>query len=664
MLEESSAISDEDDAVKLLDMDSRLFSEAIVGWVRELSLSEGLLRYHFAHDAHTHDDEGDVEIHRKVDCSSLVVAEATVYRKGLAWYLRGLPKQSARVLNQTHAFGWRPVSEFVQDMSRSSDALDNATLDMGGGSGAGFQIYCAANIGNGSGGDSDSGDDKLVAETMLATAGGGGGGGFQGRPREFLTFGGGGGGGLQFRSFRNTRNLTSRLTEWASLGGGGGCGTIGNADDDDARLECDTEDTFGASPPVACGQHFDDGSGSRDWDAAASFLLFEESLQQCARGRDSAVVVRGGGGGGGGAGTACKPFSIGYGFGFEARISNGSGHISDPDNVDGHHAPTISGDEESKDVVGAILQNASSACTAQTARNGTAPHNESGASSASCGWPCICAATQEQIYQRLLTKQISESSTGSVQCLAAFLYVQCGQCTANAAFASLPSGARGTKRVHRYGSLLAEFSGKQGSGDNRSNDQIGAKANSESHCWSRSDDSVPLQNNPDDHALSGVRLPLSVEFEGLALTMPGVQTGEISLQQEEVLHESRYAAAALILVLAAPVFICAILQRRKFHARWRAECGAGPYREIIEYNVAVGVSELAPKKKTTELTSLERAQDWPPIKSREKGPRRASAGMEGIIAYALPFARGHHTGEKSPLLALGVSEGIAQHSFY
>ena len=303
LLEESSAISDEDDAVKLLDMDSRLFSEAIVGWVRELSLSEGLLRYHFAHDAHTHDDEGDVEIHRKVDCSSLVVAEATVYRKGLAWYLRGLPKQSARVLNQTHAFGWRPVSEFVQDMSRSSDALDNATLDMGGGSGAGFQIYCAANIGNGSGGDSDSGDDKLVAETMLATAGGGGGGGFQGRPREFLTFGGGGGGGLQFRSFRNTRNLTSRLTEWASLGGGGGCGTIGNADDDDARLECDTEDTFGASPPVACGQHFDDGSGSRDWDAAASFLLFEESLQQCARGRDSAVVVRGGGGGGGGAGT-------------------------------------------------------------------------------------------------------------------------------------------------------------------------------------------------------------------------------------------------------------------------------------------------------------------------------------------------------------------------
>ena len=249
------------------------------------------------------------------------------------------------------------MSEFVQDMSRSSDALDNATLDMGGGSGAGFQIYCAANIGNGSGGDSDSGDDKLVAETMLATAGGGGGGGgFQGRPREFLTFGGGGGGGLQFRSFRNTRNLTSRLTEWASLGGGGGCGTIGNADDDDARLECDTEDTFGASPPVACGQHFDDGSGSRDWDAAASFLLFEESLQQCARGRDSAVVVRGGGGGGGGAGTACEPFSIGYGFGFEARISNGSGHISDPDNVDGHHAPTISGDEESKDVVGAIYK--------------------------------------------------------------------------------------------------------------------------------------------------------------------------------------------------------------------------------------------------------------------------------------------------------------------
>ena len=103
-----------------------------------------------------------------------------MYRKGLAWYLRGLPKQSARVLNQTHAFGWRPVSEFVQDMSRSSDALDNATLDMGGGSGAGFQIYCAANIGNGSGGDSDSGDDKLVAETMLATAGGGGGGGSKG----------------------------------------------------------------------------------------------------------------------------------------------------------------------------------------------------------------------------------------------------------------------------------------------------------------------------------------------------------------------------------------------------------------------------------------------------------------------------------------------------
>ena len=137
--------------------------------------------------------------------------------------------------------------------------------------------------------------------------------------------------------------------------------------------------------------------------------------------------------------------------------------------------------------------------------------------------------------------------------------------------------------------------------------------------------------------------------------MPGVQTGEISLQQEEVLHESRYAAAALILVLAAPVFICAILQRRKFHARWRAECGAGPYREIIEYNVACRRFGVGSQEKTTELTSLERAQDWPPIKSREKRPRRASAGMEGTVAYASPFARGHHTGEE-PTLALGVSK--------
>jgi len=96
------------------------------------------------------------------DCKDFVLDEVSLQSKGILSFLvsdlfsgslNGLQR-----LNQTRAFGWLPVSKWrnVQPNNISS-TLNEA----GGGSGAGFQVYCQLDF----------------QEIEIASAGGGGGGG-------------------------------------------------------------------------------------------------------------------------------------------------------------------------------------------------------------------------------------------------------------------------------------------------------------------------------------------------------------------------------------------------------------------------------------------------------------------------------------------------------
>eukprot|EP01031_Cornospumella_fuschlensis_P026405 gene26405-31906_t len=154
------------------------------------------------------------------------------------------------------------------------DSYPELSIQSGGGSGWGFQMFC---------------DGLLVMST-----GAGGGGGFTlYAPNRTLCLGGGGGGGLQL--FSTSHNATSLL--WSG-GGGGGCGMS-----DGRNIQCGfTTDT--SNPGT-------NASSTADLDDALN-VLSPNSLQQC---KD--ITISGGGGGGGGTGGCCWPFHIGYGYSFK-----------------------------------------------------------------------------------------------------------------------------------------------------------------------------------------------------------------------------------------------------------------------------------------------------------------------------------------------------------
>lgn len=124
-----------------------------------------------------------------------MAAEATVGEKGLGEYLVSLlssPSEAQSLLRQTTAFGWAPAHAFLLDSAGAptfepaADAADanqpeRIRVEAGGGSGAGFQLFCGG--------------------VLLLSAGGGGGGGIEGRapglegPGMDFSIGGGGGGG-------------------------------------------------------------------------------------------------------------------------------------------------------------------------------------------------------------------------------------------------------------------------------------------------------------------------------------------------------------------------------------------------------------------------------------------------------------------------------------
>lgn len=186
------------------------------------------------------------------------------------------------------------------------DSYDTATrLEMGGGSGFGFQLYCN--------------------NQSVLTAGGGGGGGLEGvynkdKLHKFNhNYGGGSGGGMQIDirqvcAHISSHNINSRICKlWytdkkrfnndglISIGGGGGCGTI-------------DEDSYDSSSAgMLCGMKIDPdfelfllrNKLSED-DVRVFIKSMWHHLSSC-----EDIRVQGGGGGGGGTAECCQPYMIG-----------------------------------------------------------------------------------------------------------------------------------------------------------------------------------------------------------------------------------------------------------------------------------------------------------------------------------------------------------------
>ena len=230
------------------------------------------------------------------------------------------------------ALGWRPVEALVEGL-RSSVAAGrvpvlfapgNGTLPpeprrgefahIGGGSGAGFQLFCEGGAPGTRGG-----------ETLLSAGGGGGGGldaflgaGWEGGGEgggegeapaiELRSYGGGGGAGVQLYGA-----VDGNWTVLASVGQGGGCGSPDGGAGRGGAVE---------GVLLQCGGAWDDDADAKGF-AAALHRVTAPSLDDClARGGEA--VVRGGGGGGGGAAFGgCElspPVGDGYGFAFALRF--------------------------------------------------------------------------------------------------------------------------------------------------------------------------------------------------------------------------------------------------------------------------------------------------------------------------------------------------------
>ncbi|TFJ86298.1 hypothetical protein NSK_002506 [Nannochloropsis salina CCMP1776] len=312
----------------------------------------------------------------RLACGALVEDEATIGAKRLGEYLVRLLRGESlaapsTLLQETSAFGWLPAHAFVQrhlgedNHVHSWPKMDKEQLKQrkafriegGGGSGAGFQVYCG--------------------RSLLISAGGGGGGGVEGRlllgkKGRSYSVGGGGGGGAQYRCLEglsgeeddavgkgekrgNVREAgeqqkqkkisLNRLGKWTSVGGGGGCGTerggterlhvagLGREGSQQGQnpRRAYAPQPDGGSPPsnatgnvgILCGQALDAGTpGKKELDKGARALA--ATLQWCL-GEGQALRMTGGGGGGGGTAECCEPMQLGYGFSFEVVLERGRG---------------------------------------------------------------------------------------------------------------------------------------------------------------------------------------------------------------------------------------------------------------------------------------------------------------------------------------------------
>jgi len=215
--------------------------------------------------------------------------------------------------NQTDPLGWgRLVRAILPKASRlwhekpwpSSQSAKAGFMELGGGSGAGFQLFCG--------------------QRQIASIGGGGGGGAAGmfgvaRPEPSVldneSLGGGGGGGVQllFPAARDELPWTAHRWRSWTTGGGSGCGSCNPGDTSCQRM----------IHGIACGVKMDDVSVAN---ASAGQQLAHrwraDVLHPCFRA--GKLVVIGGGGGGAGGDSCCKSVPhTGYGFGFSATLMPG-----------------------------------------------------------------------------------------------------------------------------------------------------------------------------------------------------------------------------------------------------------------------------------------------------------------------------------------------------
>jgi hypothetical protein len=339
-----------------------------------------------------------------VECTGFVLEESGGRASRLAMYefLDGILTRGQPLAVLSKNFSWMPVSSQISHVvatraspvsfpslapSKKSDSKDeisdptsarSLTIEAGGGSGFGFQMYC---------------DDE-----MILTAGVGGGGGFNLNsvdeivPAGFETtncnaldnsssnYGGGGGGGIQFKtsfvckinedgtnkedaktipicdawSLVSTQDDSSdNTTTWLDIGGGGGCQSLNPENDDgsgsgdsqgndwrskygkidggdetaefwitgayeESKQQTDNCDAQ-VEKSVTC-QFTNDASTDRY--QSYEYMQFLTKFSSRLRHSCKVIEVFGGGGGGGGTADCCAPYMVGYGFAFAMSSRN------------------------------------------------------------------------------------------------------------------------------------------------------------------------------------------------------------------------------------------------------------------------------------------------------------------------------------------------------
>lgn len=246
---------------------ARQFTDSVIAWIHAFSRNEQpSFSYKFFPGHHSRNDFSHTS--QVADLGNGALADFL-----LSSASAGSPKHNLRCASN---LGWLPIRSRYE-------SKDDSDHEVGGGSGAGFQIYC---------GDSAN-------APLLFSSGGGGGGGFS--TGHSPTIGGGGGGGSS--TYLPTSNLSKPWTSdrWMqfSNGGGQGCGT-------------------GHPYEINCGVQLDDDSIPPGRLSNEVSRAFKDMLTTCVS-QVGLFVSGGGGGGGGGVGANhTMRFQMGYGFSFSA----------------------------------------------------------------------------------------------------------------------------------------------------------------------------------------------------------------------------------------------------------------------------------------------------------------------------------------------------------
>mmetsp|Transcript_47919 Transcript_47919/g.111951 ORF Transcript_47919/g.111951 Transcript_47919/m.111951 type:complete len:663 (-) Transcript_47919:88-2076(-) len=200
--------------------------------------------------------------------------------------------------------GWAPAASALL---APAGVREGGAFELGGGSGAGFQVIC---------------EDRGIA-----TLGGGGGGGAFGWMRarsddlqsagaraveENETVGGGAGGGMQIFFPASVTPEPWKADHWISWGSGGGhgCGS------------CKAGDEFCEESPfrITCGAKMDDNGAVGESDGSQAVRSWREGVLRSCYDSGRLAVIGGGGGGAGGARCCASVPRLKYGFGFYAEL--------------------------------------------------------------------------------------------------------------------------------------------------------------------------------------------------------------------------------------------------------------------------------------------------------------------------------------------------------